>query len=81
MTAYDVDTETVTASATVLEQLAAVRAGGMSNMLDIPGVQVAADEGGLWALVMFCHDVGDLPRIERGQVWMDTLQAMTAAGR
>ncbi len=73
--ATSMTTEALTASARVLEQLAAVRAGGTVNMLDIRGVQVAADEGGLWALVLFCEDVLDLPRGQRGEVWMDALQA------
>ncbi len=69
-------TETLTASATVLEQLETVRAGGTTNMLDITAVQEAAHFEEFHELVLFCEDVlAILVSGQRGEPWMAALQA------
>lgn len=40
----------------IIEQLEAVRADGRTNMLDMGGIQVVADDLGLHALVVWIED-------------------------
>lgn len=63
----------------ITRELAKVREDGRTNMLDVSGVQVIANDLECYALVMFCEDVKQLSQTQRGQVWMQALTRMAGS--
>lgn len=70
------DTVNPEPSQMAMNELGAVRASGLVNMMSVRDVRIVALASEYAELVAFCEAVQALPRTERAKVWTATLYRM-----